>query len=142
MSMRSRIILGLAIIVWTGIAWGGRIGLMTGEEDWTSALRVGGSLLIGLLAGLVLLVPRLEAVRRPMLYIFVVWTVVLWTRSLFVNWTGSGSMPFKLVHTVLGIGFFGLAWLAARSATRGHSIAGPDEADGEEQRHGEATGLA
>lgn len=37
---------------------------------------------------------------------------------MVVNWTGSGSLPFKLVHTVPAIGFFILAylvWKVARS---------------------------
>jgi hypothetical protein len=36
-------------------------------------------------------------------------TVILWVRSLIVNWAGDGTLPFKLVHTVLAIGFFALA---------------------------------
>ncbi len=142
MQRRNQIILGLAVIAWTGIAWGGRIGLMTGEEEWTSALRVGGSLLIGLAAGMVLLVPWLDVALRPVLYLFVGWTVVLWTRSLIVNWIGSGSLPFKLVHTVLGAGFFALCWFALRASARRNAIPAPDEGDSEQQGYGETAGLA
>lgn len=112
-----RVALAFAITVWTLIAWGGRIGLLTSDEGWGSWLRIGGSLLIGLFAAATLVVPRLKPARRPALIVFSMFTVVLWSRSLIVNWAGSGSLPFKLVHTVLAAGFFGLAvwaYLVAR----------------------------
>lgn len=102
--------LAIAIAALTLAAWGGRIGLLTEGEagvwDW---VRIAGSLLIGLLAAAVLLVPALESVRTPALYLFALWSVVLWGRALIVNWAGDGSLPFKLVHTVLAIGFVALA---------------------------------
>lgn len=112
-----RIALGIAIGVWTLAAWGGRIGLLTSGEGWGAWLRIGGSLLIGLFAAAALLVPQLEDARRPALLVFSVFTVVLWIRSLIVNWAGDGSLPFKLVHTVLALGFFALAWWAVSYAT-------------------------
>ena len=112
-----RIALGIAIGVWTLAAWGGRIGLLTSGEGWGAWLRIGGSLLIGLFATAALLVPQLEDARRPALLVFSVFTVVLWIRSLIVNWAGDGSLPFKLVHTVLALGFFALAWWAVSYAT-------------------------
>lgn len=104
-----RVALGVAIAVWTVAAWGGRIGLLTSDEGLGAWLRIGGSIVIGLFAAATLLVPQLEAARRPALIVFAVFTVVLWARSLFVNWTGDGSMAFKMVHTVLALGFFALA---------------------------------
>jgi hypothetical protein len=107
-----RVALGIAIAVWTLAAWGGRIGLLTSEEGLSAWIRIGGSLLIGLFAAASLLIPQLEGARRWALIVFSLFTVVLWARSLIVNWAGDGTMPFKLVHTVLAIGFFVLAWWA------------------------------
>lgn len=104
-----RVALAVAITVWTLVAWGGRIGLLTADEGWGSWLRIGGSLLIGLVAATTLLVPGLEPARRPALVVFSVFTFVLWARSLIVTWIGAGTTPFKLVHTVLALGFFVLA---------------------------------
>jgi hypothetical protein len=137
----------IAIAGWTLLAWGGRIGLLAGGEGLGSWLRIGGSILIGLFAALTLVVPRLETIRRPTLVVFAVFTIVLWARSLYVNWTGSGSLPFKLVHTVLAIGFYGLAiWAlgAARipAASRGHPVSGPDEAHSQQQAEGEEPRLS
>ena len=106
-----RIALAISIAVWTLAAWGGRIGLLTSDEGWGAWVRIGGSILIGMFAAATLVIPQLEPARKAALITFSVFTVVLWTRSLFVNWTGSGSLPFKLVHTVLGLGFYALsAW--------------------------------
>lgn len=105
-----RVALAMAIGVWTLVAWGGRIGLLTSGEGPGAWLRIGGSLLIGLFATAALLFPQLETMRRPALIAFSVFTVILWVRSLIVNWTGDGSLPFKLVHTVLALGFFALVW--------------------------------
>lgn len=107
-----RVALAIAITVWTLVAWGGRIGLLTSGEGIGAWLRIGGSLLIGLFAAAALAFPQLESARRPALILFSVFTLVLWVRSLIVNWVGEGSLPFKLVHTVLALGFFALAWWA------------------------------
>jgi len=116
-----RIALGIAIGVWTLAAWGGRIGLLTSGEGWGAWLRIGGSLLIGLFAAATLLVPQLEDARRPALLMFSVFTVLLWIRSLIVNWAGDGTLAFKLVHTVLALGFFALAWWAVSYVTTASS---------------------
>lgn len=113
--MRTALAIGIA--VWTLVAWGGRIGLLTSGEGLGAWLRIGGSIAIGLFAAATLLLPQLEGARKPALVVFAVFTVVLWIRSLIVNWTGAGSMPFKIVHTVLAIGFFALAWWAISFAT-------------------------
>ena len=112
-----RIALAVAIAVWTLLAWGGRIGLLTSGEGVAAWLRIGGSLVIGLLAVATLVVPQLEGSRKWALIVFSVFTVLLWARSLIVNWVGDGSLPFKLVHTVLALGFFALAWWAFSFAT-------------------------
>lgn len=104
-----RVVLGVAITLWTLVAWGGRIGLLTSGEGLWAWVRIGGSLAIGLFAAATLLLPQLEGARRWALIVFSLFTVALWARSLWVNWAGDGTMAFKLVHTVLAIGFFALA---------------------------------
>ena len=112
-----RVALGIAIAVWTLAAWGGRIGLLTSEEGLSAWIRIGGSLAVGLFAAATLLIPQLEGARRWALIVFSLFTVVLWVRSLVVNWAGDGTLPFKLVHTVLAVGFFALAWWALSFAS-------------------------
>lgn len=111
---RRRLGIALAIVVWTAIAWGGRIGLLTEDGSIWAWGRIGGSLLVALMAVLALLSPIGDRLAGGFVALFVVWTVVLWTRSLAVNWAGSGSLAFKLVHTVLASGFFVLAWFVWR----------------------------
>jgi hypothetical protein len=127
-----RIALAVAIGVWTLAAWGGRIGLLTSGEGWGAWLRIGGSLAVGLVAVLSLTVPALEGWRKPALVTFAIFTIVLWVRSLIVTWTGSGSLPFKLVHTVLAVGFFALAWwaLSMTSSSASPTAAARDDAHG------------
>lgn len=138
--------LAVAIVVWTLLAWGGRIGLLVGGEGFGSWLRIGGSILIGLFTAATLVFAGLESIRRPTLVVFALFTMVLWARSMYVNWTGSGSLPFKLVHTVLAIGFFGLAFWAFSIARTpapagGDAISSPDEAHGQQQAESEETRL-
>ena len=125
-----RVPLAIGISVWTLAAWGGRIGLLTSGEGWDAWLRIGGSVLIGLFAAATLIFPRLESVRRPTLIVFAVFTVILWTRSLVVNWTGDGSMPFKIVHTILAVGFFALVTGAVALAHTPSSESGAEPAHG------------
>lgn len=134
--------LAIAIGILTLAAWGGRIGLLTEGEagvwDW---IRIVGSLVIGLAAAVTLLVPAFEAVRDATLILFAVWSVALWGRALIVNWAGSGSLPFKLVHTVLAAAFFALAVWSWSTATGSDPVSGPDEAHGEQQGQSEPAGL-
>jgi hypothetical protein len=123
-----RVALGVAIAVWTLAAWGGRIGLLTNDEGVSAWIRIGGSLLVGLFAAATLLIPQLEGARRWALIVFSLFTVILWVRSLIVNWAGDGTLPFKLVHTVLAIGFFALAVWALAFAT-GSTGSDPETAE-------------
>lgn len=112
--MVSRTVLAVAIAAWTLLSWGGRIRLLTeSEQDLSNWLRIGGSLLVGAIAVLALVVFE-GGVERWALTLFVAWSTVLWLRSLISVWGGDQSLAFKLVHTVLAIGFFVLAYLAAR----------------------------
>lgn len=110
-----RVGVAIAIVVWTAISWGGRIGLLIGGESSWAWARIGGSAAIGLLAALAIVSQMGEPWRTGLIGLFVLWTVVLWTRSLVVNWMGDGSLGFRLVHTGLATGFFTLAWLAWRT---------------------------
>ena len=101
-----------AIVIWTLIAWGGRISLLVGSEDLWAWARIGGSIVLALIVGIGLVVAPSRGWTRWGLVVFSVWTALIWARSLVVNWLGSGSMPFKLVHSALAAGFFGLAWWA------------------------------
>lgn len=91
--------------------------MLASGEGVGAWLRIGGSLAIGLFAAATLAVPQLEGARRPALIFLSVFTVVLWIRSLIVTWVGDGSLPFKMVHTVLALGFFALVWWAATFVT-------------------------
>jgi hypothetical protein len=116
---RKPLLVAALVLLWTGVAWGGRIGLLTDSEGWSDILRIGGSLLIGLVTAIALAIPSLRPRSTPLFYLFIIWTAGLWLRSMVVTWTGSGSLPFKLVHTVLATGFFGLAFLVWRVARSG-----------------------
>lgn len=121
--------LGASILAWTLLAWGGRIGLLAeGDDNWDK-VRIGVSMAVGLAVFLVLWLRRLDQWATPILYAFGGWTILIWARSLIINWSGSGSLPFKLVHTLLGAGFLALAWWALAFARR-RSVARPDEGHG------------
>jgi hypothetical protein len=126
---RNPLWLAAEVLLWTVVAWGGRIGLLTDGDGWSDLLRIGGSLLIGLATAIALAMPSLRHRAAPMFYLFAFWTTALWLRSMVVTWTGSGSLPFKLVHTVLAIGFFILAylvWKVARSRTGDEPALSPE----------------
>ncbi len=78
-------------------------------------MRIGGSAAVGLLTAIALIWGRDRSWAHVVIGSFVVWTVALWARSLLVNWLGDGSLPFKLIHTTLALGFLGLAVLAVRA---------------------------
>lgn len=115
--MVSRTVLAIAIAAWTLLSWGGRLRLLTSaDHDIANWLRIGGSLLLGAVAVLALLLAAGGALERWVLTLFGVWTAVIWVRSLFSVWTGDHSLGFQLVHTVLAIGFFALVYLSMRTA--------------------------
>lgn len=104
-------LLALAVLAWTAVSWGGRIGLLTTTEagdPWT-LVRVVGSLLVGVATAAVLAGP--PSWEPPVLGLFVGWTVVVWIRASVLAWADSPSLGFSLVHTVLAVGWFALAGL-------------------------------
>jgi hypothetical protein len=113
--MMSRRSLGWVILAWTAISWGGRIRLLTDLDaaDVWSWARIGGSFVIGIAAGLALVLGK---GARPMALAFAVWTVPIWARSLFTVWTESNTLGFRLVHTGLAVVWFGVSVWAVRWA--------------------------
>jgi hypothetical protein len=108
-------VLPVALLAWTAISWGGRIGLLTDAEgaQVTTWLRVGGSLLVGLATAWSTW--RRPAGHRIVAGVFVGWTVLLWARALVVNWIDPPSLAFALVHTALAAVWFLLAWWVWRT---------------------------
>lgn len=113
-----------AAAVWTFIAWGNRIGLLTGDESsdpWTW-IRVGGSLVFGV----ALAVIGIELWRgRPlspwMARVFVGFAalmLVVWIRSAASVLTGDESLAFKAVHVVLASISIGFGIVLGRFAVR------------------------
>lgn len=97
-------------------------------DDWFDWFRIGGSLVVGLSAAVSLWIPAPARIIKPVIYFFIGWTVFIWTRSMMVNWFGSGSIQFKLVHTILAIGFGFLVWWVLAFARR-DLVSGPDQTD-------------
>lgn len=100
--------------LWTFIAWGNRIGLLTGDEasnPWTW-IRVGGSLLFGLaLAGIAVLLWRGHPLAPWMTRVFIgfgVLMLIIWIRSSASVLSGDESVAFKTVHIVLALISVGL----------------------------------
>lgn len=114
--MLSRTVLALAIAAWTLLAWGGRVRLLTDAEqgDLGNWVRIGGSLLVGAVAVLVLFLAAGSGWELWGLSLFAAWSAIIWVRSLVIVWAGDQSMAFKLVHTVLAVGFLVLAYLAVQ----------------------------
>lgn len=114
--MNSRTTLAIAIAAWTLLTWGGRIRLLTDAEQASVGnwIRIGGSLIIGALAVIVLLASARTTFERVVLTVFAGWSLGLWLRSLISVWAGDSSMAFKSVHAALAAGFFVLSYLAVR----------------------------
>lgn len=114
--MVTRTVLAIGIGIWTLLAWGGRVRLLTDADqgDIGNWVRIGGSLLVGGMAVAALFLAAGGAWERWALALFAVWTAGIWIRSLLTVWTGNQSMAFKLVHTVLAAGFLLLAFLGMR----------------------------
>lgn len=109
--------LGIVILAWALISWGGRIGLLTGPEsaELVTWLRIVGSLATAALAAGALAFDASWA--RPVAWLYAGTAVAIWSTSLASVWAdGSNSIAFKLVHTALAVVSLGLAALAIRAA--------------------------
>lgn len=107
--------LGITIIGWSLITWGGRIGLLTGAESdqiWTW-VRIAGSLVTAFAAGIGLLM-ALGAVR-VLVAVYGALAVVVWGTSLVsVFGDAETTAAFKLVHSVLAVISLALALVAVK----------------------------
>lgn len=121
--------LGVAILGWTLLAWGGRIGLLDRSDGWADWARIYGSIIVGVVVAVVLWLRPPSRIQLGGLYLFAAWTAVIWVRSMVVNWTGGGTFAFKLVHTALAVGFALLTWLAISFARR-DLVSRPDQGGG------------
>jgi hypothetical protein len=128
------------ILGWTLVAWGGRVGLLTSDDTWFDWLRIVGSVVIAVAVAVVLWLPASSKIVDISLYGFAAWTVALWSRSMVVNWSESGTLAFKLVHTGLALGFGVLVWRSI-SFARGDSISRPDQTHGDKQGESESTSV-
>lgn len=113
-----------AAAVWTFIAWGNRIGLLTGDESsdpWTW-IRVGGSLVFGVaLAVIGVMLWRGRPLSAWMVRVFLGFAalmLVVWIRSAASVLTGDESVAFKAVHVVLASISIGFGIVLARVALR------------------------
>ena len=105
--------------LWQFIAWGGRISLLTEADrfDWWNWTRIGGSLLMGVLLAFVEARGTTRALARRVAWLFLVFAVLLWGRSLMIVWTdASNSFAFSLVHTGLALVTWALAAWCVRVA--------------------------
>lgn len=122
-SPRSRAVIPFAVAaLWQFVAWGGRISLLTEAErfDWWHWTRIGGSLVIGALLALVAIRKARGSFARSVAWVFLVFGVLTWSRSLWVNWTEpANSLAFNLMHTALAGVTWGLAaWCVSAVRTR------------------------
>ncbi len=115
--------LALAVAGWTLIAWLPRIGILPVVGGW-DLVRISVSILFGLVVAVALIKPA--PLTAPLLYGFAMWTLVVWTRSLWNNWTLENPLGLRAVHTLLAAGFFYLAWRALATA-RSDPVARPDQ---------------
>lgn len=109
--------LGIAIIVWSLITWGGRIGLLTGDEttDPMVWFRIVGSLVTAALAGLALIGDRRWVMLAVVGYSLV--ALGVWGTSIVAVLPDmTASLQFKMIHTVLAGVSLVLAGLALRMA--------------------------
>ena len=113
-----------AAAIWTFIAWGNRISLLTGDEasePWTW-IRVGGSLLFGMalaVIGFVLWWGRPLSPWMARVFVgFAALMLVVWIRSAASVLTGDESVAFMAVHVVLASISIGFGIVLGRFALR------------------------
>ncbi len=132
-----RRIVATIVLVWAGITWGTRIGLLTDAEaaDPVTWLRVAGSLVTAALAAGSLLRSR-PALARPAVALYGLWAVGTWGTSLLDVWTDPHPTGFRVVHTVLAVVTWTVAATAMRAAGLGPEAAASPEPSGSRTRSG------
>ena len=117
LSARARATFGAAA-AWQFVSWGGRISLLTEAEQfdgWNWA-RIGGSLVFGVLLGVIAVRGRRPSAREVGVG-FLVFSLLLWGRSLAMVWTdGDNSLAFNLVHSGLALVTWTLGALCVRAS--------------------------
>jgi hypothetical protein len=117
LSVLARATFGVAA-AWQFVSWGGRISLLTEADrfdQWNWA-RIGGSLLFGVLLGVVAIRGRHRSAREVGVA-FLVFSLLLWGRSLAIVWSdGDNSLGFRLVHTALAVVTWSLAAACFRAS--------------------------
>jgi hypothetical protein len=92
--------LAALIAAWAVITWGGRIGLLVGDESLIAKARIGISLAAAAVAVAGLLLRR--SWRKPAVGTYVVVTIAVWLTSVVSVVSDPASSPaFKAVHLVL-----------------------------------------
>lgn len=122
----------LAVLIggWAAITWGGRIGLLAGDETFTAKARIAVSLLVATVAvaGLLGRAPW----RRSAVVVYALVTMAVWGSSaVSVLGDGASSVGFKLVHLALAAVSLFLAALAWLTVVR---QSGPEQARQSEAR--------
>lgn len=105
--------LAAVIGVWAAVTWGGRIGLLAGDETFVSKARIAVSLAVALLAVVAILTRATWVPYAVGLYSGT--NLLVWSTSVVsVLGDPSSSVAFKLVHLVLAavsIGIAATAWV-------------------------------
>lgn len=104
--------LAALIAIWAAITWGGRIGLLAGEETLVAKARIAISLLAAAVAVAGLLARG--SWRRPAVGVYVAVALIVWATSVVsVLSDPASSLAFRGVHVVLAavsIVLAGIAW--------------------------------
>jgi hypothetical protein len=104
--------LSLVIVVWTLVVWLPRIWIIPVGNPW-ELIRIVVSIAVGLGAAFALVRPGRYA--NFLLLAFSVWSAGVWGRTLWNYWTLDNPPELRLVHTLLAIGYFYLAWRVFRT---------------------------
>ena len=109
--MISHRVLAALIAMWAAVTWGGRVGLLTGDETLMAKARIAVSLLVAVVAVASLLTRARW--RHAAVATYAVVAVAVWGSSaVSVLGDPSSSPAFKAVHLLLAVVSVSLAVLA------------------------------
>ncbi len=115
--MISHRVLAALIGGWASITWGGRIGLLTGDETLVAKARIGVSLLVAVMAVVGLLTRA--SWRKPAVSVYAIVTSAIWmTSAVSVVGDPASSLAFKGVHLLLAAISIALAAVAWKVVVR------------------------